>query len=92
MIVRQPRYSSAEFALRGNKIYEQAICSQVETDHQGEFVAIDIETGQWAMDIDDYTATHHLLQKLPDAQIWLVRVGCRATYRIGALHRYDDIV
>ena len=87
MTVRQPRYSKEEFARRGTEIYDADIRSQVETDHQGKFVAIDIETRHWDMDADDYTATERLLRQLPDAQIWLVRVGHRAAYRIGGPRR-----
>lgn len=87
MTVLQPHYSKEEFARRGNEIYERDIHPQVDTDNTGQFVAIDIETGTWEMDADDYTATERLLNRVPDAQIWLVRVGHRATYRIGGPHR-----
>lgn len=89
---RQPRYSKEEFARRGLEIYDRDIRSQVEADHQGQFVAIDIESRQWEMDADDYTATERLLQQLPDAQIWLVRVGHQATYRIGGPRRLVETV
>ena len=91
-MLRQPRYSKEEFARCGTEIYERAIRSQVEAAHQGKFVAIDIETSQWEMDADDYTATERLLQQRPDAQIWLVRVGHRATYRIGGPRRQAEMV
>ena len=90
MTVRQPRYSKEEFARRGNEIYERDIRPQVETDNTGRFVAIDIETGAWEMDPDDYNATERLLNRVLDAQIWLVRVGHRATYRIGGPRRALD--
>lgn len=83
MPILKPRYSKEEFARRGHEIYERDICSKVEADHEGKFVAIDIESGKWEVDADDYMATEHLLLKIPDAQIWLARVGHRATYRIG---------
>jgi len=57
-----PRYNRGEFARRGKDIYEQAIRPQVEPQHIGKFVAIDIETGDWEMDADDYTATERLLK------------------------------
>jgi hypothetical protein len=83
MTVLQPRYSQEEFARRGQEIYEREIRPQVESSDEGKFVAIDIETGGYEIDSDDYTATERLLARSPDAQIWLVRVGHRATYRIG---------
>jgi hypothetical protein len=87
MPIRQPRYPKEEFARRGSEIYERDIRHQVEADHQGKFVAIDIETGTWVMDADDYVATELLIQKIPDAQIWLSCVGQLATYRIGGPRR-----
>jgi hypothetical protein len=90
MSVRQPRYPKEEFAQRGNEIYERDIRSQVEADNQGKFIAIDIETGAWEMDVDDYMATELLLRRIPDAQIWLTRVGHRATYRIGGPRRVGE--
>jgi hypothetical protein len=84
MTVLQPRYSKEEFARRGQEIYEREIRPQVQSSDEGKFVAIDIETGTYEMDSDDYTATERLLARNPEAQVWLVRVGHRATYRIGA--------
>ena len=45
---------------------------------------VDIETGLYEVDRDDRAATDRLLARNPDAQIWLVRVGRPAAYRIGA--------
>lgn len=78
-----PRYSKEEFARRGQDIYEHTIRPRVEPGNEGKFVAIDIETGAYEIDRDDYTATERLLAREPDAQIWLLRVGHRAAYRIG---------
>jgi hypothetical protein len=36
------------------------------------------------VDRDDYAATERLLSRHPDAQIWLVKVGQPAAYRLGA--------
>jgi len=85
--VRVPRYGKEEFSQRGVEIYDRDIRPQVEATNQGWFVAIDIESGLWEMDADDYAATARLLQRVPDAQIWLVRVGHRTTYRIGGPRR-----
>lgn len=79
----QPRYTKDEFARRGQEIYEREIRPQLKPDAEGKFVAIDIETGSYEIDPDDYTATERLLARNPAAQIWLVRAGDRAAYRIG---------
>ena len=83
MIASQPRYSREEFARRGQEIYLRDVLPFAQSNHQNEFVAIDIETGEYQIDQDDYTATEHLLIRQPNAQIWLARVGYAATYRVG---------
>ena len=83
MVTRQARYPKEEFARRGNEIYDRLVRPQVENGNQGKFVAVDIESEEWEMDADDFTATERLLDRIPDAQIWLLRVGHQAAYRIG---------
>jgi hypothetical protein len=83
MSTRQPRHSQDEFARRGDEIYDQQIRPTVEAANRGKFVAIDIDTGAFEIDADDYMATERLLARLPDAQIWLTRVGDRYLHRIG---------
>lgn len=79
----QPRYSKEEFARRGEEFYERDIHPHLKASDEGKFVAIDIETGAYELDRDDYTATERLLGRHPNAQIWLLRAGHRAAYRIG---------
>ena len=50
---------------------------------ESKFTAIDIETGAYEIDRDNYTATERLLSRHPTAQIWLIRIGYRTAYRIG---------
>ena len=82
MAVLEPRYSKEEFAQRGQTIYERDIRPHLGAGDDGKFVAIDIETGAYELDRDDYTATERLLSRHPHAQIWLLRVGQRTAYRL----------
>jgi hypothetical protein len=84
MITREARYSREAFASRGQEIYERGVCASLQPGDDGKFVAIDIESGSYEMDRDDYVATERLLSRQPDAQVWLVRVGQPAAYRLGA--------
>lgn len=85
MGVRQPRYSKEEFARRGQAIYEQKVRPQVEQGNRGRIVAIDIETGEFEVGDDPLAASDQLFARCPDAQPWLVRVGCQTVHRLGAL-------
>ena len=78
----EPRHSKEEFARRGRELYQQQIGPGLGPENEGRFVAIDIESGDFALDDDDYRATELLLAKRPDAQIWLERVGYPTAYRI----------
>jgi hypothetical protein len=83
MTVRQPRYSKEEFARRGQEIYERDVRPQIEASNKGKIVAIDIESGAYALGDSVLSATKSLYEQNPDAQIWVVRVGHRAVHRIG---------
>src|SRR5581483_11934154 len=48
---------------------------------EGKFVAIDIETGAYEVDADELAASDRLLTRVPNAQIWLRRIGtCHARH------------
>ena len=84
MIVRERRYPKEEFARRGNEIYERDVKPLVEPDNKGNYVAIDIETGSWEMDSSEMEAGNRLRLRLPDAHVWLVRVGYPYVHRLAA--------
>ena len=69
----------------GEEFYERDIRPQVEADHQGEIVAIDVNSGSWAIAENARSAAQRLRAQLPDANdVWLVRVGYRALRSFGA--------
>jgi hypothetical protein len=78
-----PRYSREESARRGQELYEKKVLPCLKPDDDGKFVAIDIETGNYEINGDDYAATERLLDRHADAQIWMMRVGQRAAYSLG---------
>jgi hypothetical protein len=55
----------------------------VEPGNEGKIVAVDVETGAYELGEDIVTTSDRLLARCPDAQIWFVRVGHPAVYRIG---------
>jgi hypothetical protein len=85
MAVRQPRYSKEEFAQRGDALYESAVRAQVEAGNDGRIVAIDIETGAFEVADEVVTASEQLLERIPDAQTWFIRIGHKSVYHFGAL-------
>ena len=80
----EPRYSQEEFARRGHSLYEKEIAPRLNEAQRGQFVAVDIESGQFEVDPDDYQAANRLRSRVPNAQIWLERVGHPTAFRMGA--------
>jgi hypothetical protein len=83
------RYSKEEFARRGDAMYEKEILPQLKPNDEGKFAAIDIESGEFALDADELKAGRKLRKRIPDAQIWIVRVGSRSVHRIGGPFRRE---
>ena len=77
------QYSAAEVARRGDEIYDRQIRSLVEEGNRGKVVAVDIESGAYAIAENALSASRQLLVQAPNAEIWCVRVGSRALYRMG---------
>ena len=73
-----------EIARLGDETYERVIRSQVEAAHHGEYVAIDVDSGVWAMADSELAAAECLRSQRPGApNVWLLRVGYRAIASIG---------
>jgi len=83
MATTKRRYSKDEFARRGDAIYKKDVRPQLPPDDVGKFAAIDIESGMFEVDADELRACRKLRARIPDAQIWMVRVGYRAVHRFG---------
>ena len=78
-----PRYSKEEFARRGEDLYEREVLPHVRPEHDGRFVLIDIESGDYEVDADEIAASDRLLQRRPEAQVWMRRVGSSYARRFG---------
>jgi hypothetical protein len=74
-----------ELAVLGADIFDRQIRSALRPEDDGKFVAIDVETGEYEMDADDYTAVTRLRARKPAADVWLLRAGYPTTCRIGAI-------
>ena len=64
-----------ETASLGDQIYERDIRPHVEPEHVGEVIAIDVDSGDYALADSASAAAKRLREGRPDAQVWLMRVG-----------------
>ncbi len=84
MIRTGPTRPKDEIARLGDEIYKRDIREQVVADHDGEYVAIDVESGEWAVAGEERAAAERLRARHPDAiNVWLLRVGYRAVGSLG---------
>lgn len=80
----------AEEARQGQEAFDRFVKPHLRPEDDGKFVAIDIHSGSYEIDADDYEATGRLMARLPGARIWLLRVGQPTTYRIVRLERSGE--
>lgn len=80
---QQSRYSAEETARRGDELYERHIRHQVEKTQSGKVVAIDIDSGSYAIDDNVLAASKRLFTQRPAAEIWCIRIGQRALRHFG---------
>jgi len=77
------RYTSDEIVRRGQALYEQQIRAKMEASDKGRFLVLDIETGEYEIDVDERTALKRAKAKNPDAALYILRVGYATAYRLG---------
>ena len=82
VIQRRPREEAVRL---GKEIYERDILPQVEAEHFGDYVAIDVETGDWTVASTTRMAVDLLRAQRPNAvDVLCERVGFRALRSFGA--------
>src|SRR2546423_9099204 len=75
-----------ELARLGRDIFDRQVRCALRPEDDGKFVAIDVETGDYEIDEDDYAAIARLRSRKPAADVWLMRAGYPATYRSVGRH------
>ena len=80
----RPSMSPKKAGRLGREIYKRDILPKVKDDHFGEYVAIDVLTGEWEMSDDEMDAVDSLRERCPDAvDVFCKRVGYRALVSFG---------
>ncbi|MBM4031672.1 MAG: hypothetical protein FJ291_07785 [Planctomycetes bacterium] len=72
-----------ELVARGRAYYDQHLRARVEPQHIGKFLALDVESGDYEVDENEVAAIHRVEARHPDTVFCVLRVGYRATHRIG---------
>lgn len=84
MSANQSRRSPAELARLGTVIIKDRIEPTLGPEDDYKFVAVDVDvdSADFEVDADDYTAVMRLRGRRPDADMWLGRVGQPSAYQI----------
>ena len=77
------RRSAEETGRLGDEIYEKDIRPEVEAAHHGKIVAIDVDSGDYAVADTALAAADALRERRPVIDVWAVRVGHPALYHFG---------
>jgi hypothetical protein len=78
-----PGYTTDEVGRRGRELYDKKLRAQVEPAHTGEFLVLDIVSGEYEIADEDLTASDPLLARKPQAVLYGLRMGSPVTYRLG---------
>jgi hypothetical protein len=78
-------YPLGEIVEKGTRIYDERLRQVLEPAHLGEYVVIDIETGEYEVDKDHMTALNRAIAKREGAPLYASRVGSRTIGRIAGV-------
>ena len=77
---------AGEIAVKGQAIYDRALKHVLEPVHNGEFVALDVDTEAYVLAPTAGEALHLAQEKSPGKVFFLARVGYRAAHFHRGLH------
>jgi hypothetical protein len=83
MATQHAHYTIDEVAKRGTELYETKIRRLVEEGNIDRFLAIDVVSGDYAVGDQRSDARAPVMQRHPDARIWIIRIGHIAAASFG---------
>lgn len=72
-----------EVVRRGEEIYARAIKPKLVPQDEDQFLAIDVDSEDYDLDADDWTACEKVKRRRPGARLYLMRVGHPAAHSLG---------
>ncbi|EGF26981.1 hypothetical protein [Rhodopirellula baltica] len=85
------RLSREEIGSRGSEIYETQLKKLLEQGSRDQFVAIDVETGDYEVADEAHAAGTRLRQRRSDPQVFIAKVGHSAAFHALRLTSGDGI-
>ncbi len=82
------RLSSQEVVSRGTDLYDRQVRPRLdEAAHRGQYLVLDIETGEYEVDADHLSASDRAHAKHPGAALFAMRIGYPTLGRLGGRAR-----
>jgi hypothetical protein len=72
-----------EVSRRGADIYAAKLRCQLEPRHNGKYLFLDVDTGEWEMDSEEVIAAKRAATRFPGKLLYGVRIGFPSVARIG---------
>ena len=80
----KPPRDPVEFARRAEEYYDRGLRAKLEPEHKGEYLVLDVESGDYELDADEMAAIDRARARHPDRVFYILRVGYPASVFIGA--------
>ncbi len=74
---------AADIVKRGRSLYESCLGEELERTHPGEFLILNVDTGEYEVDRDDVAASKRARLRFPHAPLLTLRIGHPAAFRLG---------
>ena len=71
-----------EIGVIGRRIYAEQLRDKVEEEHRGQFLVLDIDSGDYEIDKRHIQASLRLLERRPEGTLYGLRIGYPATSRL----------
>jgi hypothetical protein len=67
----------------GKRIYAEKLKATAERDHWGQFLVVDVQSGDFEIAKNDAAASLQILKRRPNAVLYGIRIGDEVAYRFG---------
>jgi hypothetical protein len=78
-----PQPAAGAIGQQGARLYEERLRPFLEPVHNGKYVAIDVDTGDYEIGEDLLAASDRAAEKRPGARLYVARIGARTLGRVG---------
>jgi hypothetical protein len=85
----KPSYTTDELADLGEAVFKRDIAERLRGRDLRDFVAIEVESGDYEVDADEALATDRLHDRHPGAVFWIRRVGCHIAHSFGPRLQFE---